>query len=110
MESFDKAAGRRLRLARLPAVFLEAPPAPRRWPGHTSLRPLRLRRPPWIAAMKVLLVLLLIASHHSSKQHKLLERDIEQQLQPPAIKFIMPGWCSVPQIEQFRTRCMVYRI
>ena len=60
--------------------------------------------------MKVLIVLLLIASHHTSKQHKLLERDIIEQLQPPAIKFIMPGWCSVPQIEQFRTLCMVYRI
>jgi len=52
----------------------------------------------------------LIASHHTSKQHKLLERDIIEQLQPSAIKFIMPSWCSVPQIEQFRTLCMVYRI
>jgi len=59
--------------------------------------------------MKVVIVLLLIASHHSSKQHKLLERDVEH-LQLPAIRFIMPGWCSVPQIEQYRTRCMVFRI
>jgi len=63
----------------------------------------------WIAAMKVLIVLLLIASHYSSKQHRLPKRDVEQ-LQPPPISFIMPAWCSVPQIEQYRTRCMVYRL
>jgi hypothetical protein len=62
-----------------------------------------------MAVMKVLIVLLLIASHHSGKQHKLPERDV-QQLELPAIRFIMPTWCSVPQIDQYRTRCMVYRI
>jgi hypothetical protein len=59
--------------------------------------------------MKVLIVLLLIASHHSSKQHGLKERDVEQ-LQLPGIRFIVPAWCSVPQIDQYRKRCMVYRI
>jgi hypothetical protein len=71
--------------------------------------PRRLRAPPWMAAMKVLIVLLLTASHHSSKQHKLPERDVEQLRLPP-VRFIMPAWCSVPQIEQYRTQCMVYRI
>jgi hypothetical protein len=59
--------------------------------------------------MKILIVLLLAASHHPSKQHKLPERNVER-LQVPAIRFIMPAWCSVPEIEQYRTRCMVYRI
>jgi hypothetical protein len=63
----------------------------------------------WMAAMKVLIVLLLIASHHSSKQHKLQQRDVEQ-LQLPPIEFIMPAWCSVPETEEYGTRCMVYRI
>ena len=62
-----------------------------------------------MAAMKALIVLLLIASHHSIKQHKLPERDVEELRLPP-IEFIMPDWCSVPQTEQYRRRCMVYRI
>jgi hypothetical protein len=62
-----------------------------------------------MAKMKALIVLLLVTSHHSSKQHKLPERDVEQ-LQLPSTRFIMPAWCSVPQIEQYRTGCMVYRI
>lgn len=61
-----------------------------------------------MAAVKVLIVLLLVA-HHSSKQHKLPERGVEQ-LQLPPIRFIMPAWCSVPQVEQYITGCMVYRI
>ena len=68
---------------------------------------MRQGRPPGMTAMKALIVLLLIASHHPSKQHK--QRDVEQ-LQLPPIRFIMPDWCSVPQTEQYRTRCMVYRI
>jgi hypothetical protein len=62
-----------------------------------------------MAAMKALVVLLLIASHHSIKQHKSPEGDVER-LQLPMIEFIMPDWCSVPQTEQYRIRCMVYRV
>ncbi len=60
------------------------------------------------AAMKALIVLLLIASHHPSK-HKLPERNVGQ-LPLPSIRFIMPVWCSVPHIDQYLSRCMVYRI
>jgi hypothetical protein len=63
----------------------------------------------WMAAMKALIVLLLITSHHSISQHKLPEHNVEQ-LQLPPIRFIMPAWCTVPLIDQYRTRCMVYRI
>jgi hypothetical protein len=63
-----------------------------------------------MTTMKVLLVFLLIAStsHHPSKQHKPPQK--VERLQLPPVKYIMPAWCAVPQIEQYRTGCMVYRI
>jgi hypothetical protein len=59
--------------------------------------------------MKVLFVLLLIASHHPSKHNNVPRGEIEQ-LQLPSIDFIMPDWCSVPHIDQYITRCRVFRI
>ncbi len=67
------------------APVIYSAPSPR-WPGPFSPC-LRGER----AAMKALIIFLLIASLLS-------------------IRFIMPVWCSVPHIDQYITRCGVYRI